>query len=102
MQKKDITETLLVMAGNMILALGVTVFVLPNDVLTGGLTGIAVALEPVIHIEPTLVINVMTIVLFFVGTAFLGKKFAVKTLLSTVFYPLSLSVFSWIVATQFP
>lgn len=102
MLKKDITETLLVMAGNMILALGVTVFVLPNDVLTGGLTGIAVALEPVIHIEPTLVINVMTIVLFFVGAAFLGKKFAVKTLLSTVFYPLSLSVFSWIVATQFP
>ena len=102
LQKKDITETLLVMAGNMILALGVTVFVLPNDVLTGGLTGIAVALEPVIHIEPTLVINVMTIVLFFFGTAFLGKKFAVKTLLSTVFYPLSLSVFSWIVATQFP
>ncbi len=73
--KETIQEIVLVIIGNLVLALGVTVFILPNDVLTGGLTGIAVALEPVIHVEPTLVINVMTVALFFVGWLFLGRRF---------------------------
>ena len=100
--KETIQEIVLVIIGNLVLALGVTVFILPNDVLTGGLTGIAVALEPVIHVEPTLVINVMTVALFFVGWLFLGKRFALKTLVSTICYPLFLSLLAWVVDTQFP
>ena len=45
--KETIQEIVLVIIGNLVLALGVTVFILPNDVLTGGLTGIAVAPAPV-------------------------------------------------------
>ena len=100
--KETIQEIVLVIIGNLVLALGVTVFILPNDVLTGGLTGIAVALEPVIHVEPTLVINVMTVALFFVGWLFLGRRFALKTLVSTICYPLFLSLLAWVVDTQFP
>ena len=100
--KETIQEIVLVIIGNLVLALGVTGFILPNDVLTGGLTGIAVALEPVIHVEPTLVINVMTVALFFVGWLFLGKRFALKTLVSTICYPLFLSLLAWVVDTQFP
>ncbi len=100
--KGGVKELLVVILGNVILAFGVTAFILPNDVLTGGLAGIAVALEPIFHLEPTLVINVMTVLLFFVGLLFLGKRFAVKTLVSSICYPLLISLFSWIIDTRFP
>lgn len=59
-----------VMIGNLVLAIGVTVFILPNDVLTGGVAGIAVALQPLIDVDPTIVINGLTVALFFVGLFF--------------------------------
>ena len=102
MKKETIKDMLLVIMGNLLLAVGVTVFILPNDVLTGGVTGIAVALQPLIHVEPTIMINVLTIALFFVGLLFLGKRFALKTLASTIFYPVLISLLSWIIAAYFP
>lgn len=90
--KETIWEFCIVIAGNFLLAVGVTLFVLPNNVLTGGVAGIAIALEPLIHIKPDIMINILTVGLFLVGTIVLGRKFAVKTLLSTVTYPIFISL----------
>lgn len=97
-----IKEVVQVFIGNLLLAMGVTMFILPNDVLTGGVTGIAVALEPLFHIDPTIMINALTIALFFVGLLFLGKRFAWKTLASTICYPLLISLLSWALTVFFP
>nr|WP_269836789.1 YitT family protein [[Clostridium] innocuum] len=89
-------DTLWILAGNIALAMGVAWFILPNDVLTGGLAGVAIALEPLIHLNPELVINVLTVVLFLAGSVILGKKFAAKTILSTICYPLLLTLLSYL------
>ena len=62
----------------------------------GGLAGVAIALEPLIHLNPELVINVLTVVLFLAGSLVLGKKFAAKTILSTICYPLLLTLLSYL------
>ena len=80
--------------GNFLLAAGVVLFILPNDVLTGGVAGIAVALFPIFHIPTDLMINALTIALFVLGALTLGKQFAIKTLLSTICYPVFISVLS--------
>lgn len=85
-----------ILAGNIALAMGVAWFILPNDVLTGGLAGVAIALQPLLHVDPELMINVLTVVLFIVGSLILGKKFATKTILSTICYPLMLTVLSYL------
>ena len=64
--KELLYDILWMLAGNITLAMGVAWFILPNDVLTGGLAGVAVALEPIIHVNPEMFINVMTVVLFLV------------------------------------
>lgn len=93
LQKKEMLFDLLLIAlGNIILAVGVGVFVLPSHILTGGVAGVAVALEPFFHIEPNLMINILTIALFLLGSLFLGKKFAINTVLSTILYPLLLTM----------
>ena len=94
--KEMLQDTLWILAGNIALAMGVAWFILPNDVLTGGLAGVAIALEPLIHLNPELVINVLTVVLFLAGSVILGKKFAAKTILRTICYPLLLTLLSYL------
>lgn len=94
--KYGIQDLLIILAGNFVLAIGVAFFIIPNNILSGGLAGIAVAISPVVHIPSTTLINVLTIIFFIAGTLVLGKNFALKTLISTVAYPAFLSVFSLI------
>ena len=47
-------------------------------------------------VNPELVINVLTVVLFLAGSLVLGKKFAAKTILSTICYPLLLTLLSYL------
>lgn len=92
--KEFMKETLMIIFGNFIIAVGVTYFILPLDILSGGVAGIAVALKPVFHIEPALLINVLTIGLYLLGVCVLGKKFAIKTILSTIIYPIFITLFT--------
>lgn len=87
---KDIGNVIL---GNIILAIGVSFFIVPNSILSGGVPGIAVALSPLIHIDASFIINFLTIALFFLGLLVLGKMFALKTLFSAVLYPIFVSLF---------
>lgn len=94
--KEAVVDILWILAGNLCLAIGVAWFILPNNVLTGGLAGVAIALEPIFHIQPELMINGLTVILFVIGAIILGKRFAMKTILSTVLYPTLLSVMSYL------
>lgn len=85
----------LVVLGTILLAFGVAVFMIPFELVAGGVSGIAVALErllpPVLSVD--LLIAVMTWGLFFAGLFLLGRSFAVKTLLSSFLYPPLVSLF---------
>ena len=83
-----------VVAGNAVLALAVSMFILPYDILSGGVAGVAVALQPLIPLPVTLMVNLLVVGLFIVGACFLGKDFARKTILSSLIYPVFLTFFS--------
>lgn len=92
-----VKEILIIFLGNLCVGAGVSLFVLPNNILTGGVAGVAVALEPIIPLDSVLVINVLTIGLYIVGTIVLGKEFAIKSFLSTIFYPMSVTGLAMII-----
>ena len=84
-----------VIAGSVILAFGVGVFIVPFELVTGGVSGLAIILASVITFEFVTVdfcVTVLTWLLFFIGLIFLGKSFALKTLISSIVYPLALSL----------
>lgn len=85
--KKIIRDLLLVIIGNLLLAIAVGVFILPFNILSGGVAGIAVALEPIIHVDPKTTVDCLVIGMFILGFIFLGKQFALKTVVSSVIYP---------------
>lgn len=92
--KESMKDIVFVVLGNIILAAGVSFFIVPNNILSGGVAGIAVAIAPVVNISTTVIINGLTFILFIGGILVLGKNFAIKTLLSTILYPTFVSVFS--------
>ncbi|MBQ6874886.1 MAG: YitT family protein [Lachnospiraceae bacterium] len=93
----QLKNILLSVAGALILAFGVALFIIPFDLVVGGVSGIAIILShllPVPFLTTDLLITVITWGLFFLGLIFLGRDFALKTLISTIVYPLGISVFS--------
>lgn len=94
----------LVVLGTVILAFGTAVFILPFDLVVGGVSGIALIIDRLIPYELVtveLIITVLTWLLFFAGLIILGKNFALKTLISTVVYPPALSLFLNITSPSF-
>ncbi len=87
---------LLIIIGTLILSFGAAVFIIPFDLVSGGVSGIAIILNKIISVEfftVDLIITIATWLLFFVGLFVLGKSFALKTLVSTILYPVGVSLF---------
>jgi len=95
---KNLKSLLLVIAGTLVLAFGTAIFIIPFDLVTGGISSIAIILHkiiPVLTID--LLITLVTWTLFFIGLIFLGKGFALKTLVSAIVYPIGIALFSRLV-----
>jgi uncharacterized membrane-anchored protein YitT (DUF2179 family) len=81
-------DYLFVLIGAAIIGLAFNVFLLPNQVASGGVSGISTILKTVLDWEPAYVQWAFNIPLFIVGVIFLGKQFGLKTLVGTIFLPL--------------
>ena len=93
----------LLVLGTLVLAFGCAVFVVPFDLVTGGVTGLSIVIDHIIHsaIPIDLLIGIITWGLFFLGLFFLGRDFAIKTLASTIIYPLAISLFMKMISPDF-
>lgn len=83
---------LLISLGNFIYTFAVVFFILPNDLITGGTTGLALFTQYMFHIPLTAFVYIFNITMFLLGAWILGKAFALTTILSTFEYPLFLSI----------
>ena len=88
-------NVMLVILGTLVLAFGCAVFMLPFQLVTGGVTGISIIIDSVIKgaIPIDVIIAVITWGLFIIGLIVLGKEFALKTFLSSLIYPIAISLF---------
>ena len=82
----------LVLLGNVIYAFTVKLFLLPANLISCGTTGIALVVNALTGIPLTGFIFVFNVVMLAVGWWILGKKFAMTTVLSSLFYPIALEV----------
>ncbi|MEH7179457.1 YitT family protein [Neobacillus vireti] len=82
-----IVEYINILIGSAIIALAFNVFLLPNQIASGGVSGISTILLSVFGWEPAYVQWAFNIPLFIAGVVLLGKQFGIKTLVGTVFLP---------------
>ena len=81
-----------ILLGNFLLAVSVAYFVLPFDILSGGVAGISIITKGLWGWSPTLIIDILVVGLFVIGAFVLGREFAVKTALSSIVYPVFLEI----------
>lgn len=89
---RSTVKVLMIALGNFLLALAVHVFILPYHILSGGVAGVAVALSEILSFRSDIVVTCLVWGLFLLGSVFLGKRFVLHTALSSIMYPLFLSV----------
>lgn len=80
--------------GNLLLAIATAWLILPAKVISGGVNGIAIVFEVLFEWNTVVVINSTILLCFVIGTIVLGKSFAVKTMFSSICYPLLLQIVS--------
>jgi uncharacterized membrane-anchored protein YitT (DUF2179 family) len=85
-------EYVLVMIGSAIIAISFNVFLLPNRIASGGVSGISTILDATLGLEPAYVQWALNIPLFIAGLIFLGRQFGAKTFAGTLFLPLTVFV----------
>lgn len=83
---------MLIVMGNLLYALGVVLFIVPNGLVTGGTTGLALAANHFLNIPISSFVACFNVAMFILGYWILGKQFALSTLVSTICYPFILTL----------
>ena len=89
---KLLRSTLLVFLGTFLYALTVKLFLEPSGLVTGGTTGIGLALQRTLGISLSVSVLVMDSLLLAWAYFDLGKSFVVQTIFSTLAYPFCLEL----------
>ena len=90
----------MILMGNTVYALAIVMFSLPNDMITGGTTGLCIAIHHYFGLPIHTFVLIFNTSMFLLGAAVLGMKFALTTLVSTFYYPVILGVLEQIPALQ--
>lgn len=91
--KKIVINYIGILAGLALAAFGVVAFILPNGIMIGSATGIGRLVQYFYHIPVSYTVAVVNGLLFALGFAVLGKKFALSIVVSTFAYPMFINFF---------
>ncbi|MGE7218081.1 YitT family protein [Priestia koreensis] len=84
---EQLFEILYILVGSALVAIAFNLFLLPNRVASGGVSGISTIIDATLGWEPAYVQWALNIPLFIAGVIFLGRQFGAKTLIGTMFLP---------------
>lgn len=94
--KKKLLSYLWIIIGGMMTTSAFALFILPQNFVAGGVTGLSLVLQNFIHLPLSWIILCVNIFLFVIGWIFAGKEFIFKTLIMTFLFPVLLDLFSMI------
>lgn len=82
-----------ILLGNVLIAFSISTLILENHIIAGGVSGIGIVFEHYFGLPVSMSVGLINIVLFGLGFLFMGKVFAMTTLVSTFVFPVLLSFF---------
>ncbi|MDR0428961.1 MAG: YitT family protein [Tannerellaceae bacterium] len=94
----SIQDYLMIFIGTVLYGFGFNGFILSNEIVTGGLSGISALIFFVTSIPVSVSYFLINIVLLTFAFKILGLKFLVKTIFGVISLSLSLSFFEWLIA----
>ncbi len=95
--RKWLKEYSIIILGNFIVTFSLVSFIIPNNFINGGISGISIILYHLFHLPVGITFLIMNIVLFFLAFKLLGMSFGFKSIFSTVILSLMIDLFTYIV-----
>lgn len=95
---KRFINLVLIVGGLAIEAFAVEAFVLPNNFLIGGVTGLGRFFNHYFNISVSLAVGIISVILLIIAWLSLGRKFAMTIIFGTFLFPLFLNIFQRIPA----
>ncbi|MGM9874205.1 MAG: YitT family protein [Bacilli bacterium] len=100
-KKKLFFNGLFIFVGSVLIAFGTVIFLKKLTIISGGLAGLGILINvlvneafPAFNFDITdIIVFVLTWVLWVIGFFVIGKEFALKTLFSSIVYPIAISIF---------
>lgn len=86
-------SALMLVGGNVIYALSVKLFLLPANLMSSGTTGLGLMVNHLTGFPLSTFILIFNVAMLLVALVFLGKKFVMTTVVSSLMYPLLLELF---------
>ncbi|WP_375162860.1 YitT family protein [Rossellomorea sp. SC111] len=87
--KEVVKRAILITIGAVIMAVGLEIFLVPNQVIDGGIVGVSIMLSHITGIKLGLFIFILNIPFFFIGYKQIGKTFAFSTLYGIIILSIS-------------
>ncbi len=89
--KNLIRRFFLLLIGVTILALIYNLFLIPNNLVIGGTSGIAIILQKLCGLDPNIFLYMASLVLILISYFFLGKKETANAIIGSLLYPVMVS-----------
>jgi len=96
--KQMVKEYIFTAIGTFIVTFGVYYFMVPENLATGGVSGLAIVINNYIPLSISIINLVLNIILLIVGFLFIGREFGGKTIFSVILF----SVFMFIMENTYP
>ncbi len=93
-------DYLIIILGTLLYGFGFNAFILSNEIVTGGVSGICAIIYFATSIPVSVSYFVFNSILLFIAFKILGFKFLIKTIVGVFSLSLSLSLFEWLLAGQ--
>lgn len=90
---RNIVNFIMLTIGAIIAAFALELFLIPNTILDGGITGISIIIYKITNIPLSILVVFLNIPFFYVGYKNLGKKFLLRAVYSMLTFSLFLSFF---------
>lgn len=92
--KNELINLIHIIFGGVLLAAGVSFFILPGEIATGGTPGIAILLHHLTNLPTGFLVVAVNIPLYIAGIKMLGKGFAVRTTIAILLMSALIDLFS--------
>lgn len=87
-----INKVLLMILGSFLASVGLEIFLIPNNIIDGGITGISIISSYLTNLPLGLFIFILNLPFLFVGYKQIGKTFALSTLFSVICLSIGVSI----------
>jgi uncharacterized membrane-anchored protein YitT (DUF2179 family) len=90
--KNFLSRFFVLLFGVTLLALNYNLFLVPNSLVIGGTSGLAIIFQKLWGLNPQIFLYIASIILIIISFIFLGKEETMKSIIGSILYPIMVSV----------